>query len=74
MKKDLGGALCVLPKKPLLPNIDEADITGRIPILIAVVLIAFAWKVLRGIVKTVALVAILAAVAVWVFFGGGLGA
>ncbi len=45
-----------------------------VPILIAVVLIAFAWKVLRGIVKTVALVAILAAVAVWVFFGGGLGA
>ena len=45
-----------------------------IPILIAVLLIGFAWKVLKGIVKTVALVAILAAVAVWVFFGGGLGA
>ena len=45
-----------------------------IPILIAVVLIAVAWKMLKGIVKTVALLAILAAVAVWVFFGGGLAA
>ncbi|GAA5057569.1 hypothetical protein GCM10023208_23190 [Erythrobacter westpacificensis] len=44
-----------------------------IPILIAIVLIAIAWKVLKGIVKTVALVVILAAVAVWVF-GGGLAA
>ncbi len=43
-----------------------------IPILLAVVLIFIAWKVLKGIVKTVALVAILAAVAIWVFFGGGL--
>ncbi|MFB0611533.1 hypothetical protein [Aurantiacibacter poecillastricola] len=40
-----------------------------VPILIAVVLIAIAWKVLKGIVKTVALVAILAAVAIWVFGG-----
>ncbi len=40
-----------------------------IPILIAIVLIAIAWKVLKGIVKTVALVVILAAVAVWVFGG-----
>lgn len=43
-----------------------------IPILLAVVLIFIAWKVLKGIFKTVALVAILAAVAIWVFFGGGL--
>ena len=40
-----------------------------IPILLAIVLIAIAWKVLKGIVKTVALVAILAAVAIWVFGG-----
>ena len=40
-----------------------------VPILIAVVLIAIAWKVLKGIVKTVALVVILAAVALWVFGG-----
>ncbi len=39
------------------------------PILLAVVLIAIAWKVLKGIVKTVALVVILAAVAIWVFGG-----
>ncbi|WP_199698726.1 hypothetical protein [Aurantiacibacter zhengii] len=45
-----------------------------VPILIAVVLIAFAWKVLKGIIKTIALVVILATVAAWVFFGGGLGA
>lgn len=45
-----------------------------IPLLIAVVLVAVAWKMLKGIVKTVALLAILAAVAVWVFFGGGLAA
>ena len=42
-----------------------------VPILIAVVLIAIAWKVLKGIVKTVALVVILAAVAIWVFGGMG---
>ena len=40
-----------------------------VPILIALVLIAIAWKVLKGIVKTVALVVILAAVAIWVFGG-----
>ncbi len=40
-----------------------------IPILLAIVLIAIAWKVLKGIVKTVALVVILAAVAIWVFGG-----
>ena len=40
-----------------------------VPLLIAVVLIFIAWKVLKGIVKTVALVVILAAVAIWVFGG-----
>ncbi|GEM_PF-578085 len=43
-----------------------------IPILIAVVLIAVAWKVLKGVVRTIALAVILAAVAVFVFYGGGL--
>ena len=40
------------------------------PILIALVLVFIAWKVLKGIVKTVALVAILVAAAIWVFGGG----
>ncbi|WP_271077735.1 hypothetical protein [Aurantiacibacter sp. MUD61] len=38
-----------------------------IPIIIALILIVIAWKVLKGIIKTVALIAILAAVAFWVF-------
>ena len=41
-------------------------------ILIALVLIFIAWKVLKGVVKTVALVAILV-IAALVVFGGGLG-
>lgn len=45
-----------------------------IPILIALVLIAIVWKVLQGIVKTIALVVMLVLVAGWVFFGGGLAA
>mgnify|MGYP000501249736 CR=1 FL=1 len=40
-----------------------------IPILIAVVLIAVAWKVLKGVVKTIALAVILALAAVFVFGG-----
>ncbi|MEN7537080.1 hypothetical protein [Aurantiacibacter flavus] len=43
-----------------------------IPILIALLLVVIAWKVLTGIVKTVALVVILALAAAFVF--GGLGA
>ncbi|ANC50444.1 hypothetical protein CP97_14758 [Aurantiacibacter atlanticus] len=39
------------------------------PILIALVLVVIAWKVLKGIVKTVALVVILAAAAIWTFGG-----
>ena len=42
-----------------------------LPIIIALVLIVLAWKLLAGIVKTVALVAILAVAALFVF--GGLG-
>ena len=40
-----------------------------LPLIIAAVLVFIAWKVLKGIVKTVALVAILAAAAFWVFGG-----
>lgn len=42
-----------------------------LPIVIALVAIIIAWKVLTGIVKTVALVVILA-IAALVVFGGGL--
>jgi hypothetical protein len=44
-----------------------------LPILIALVLVVVAWKVLKGAVKTVALVAILALAAIYVFKSGGLG-
>ena len=40
-----------------------------VPIVIALVLIVVAWKVLKGLAKTVALVAILALAAVFVFGG-----
>ena len=43
-----------------------------VPIVIALILAVIAWKVLTGIVKTVALVVILALAAAFVF--GGLGA
>lgn len=39
------------------------------PIIIALILVIIAWKVLKGIIKTVALVAILALAAIWVFGG-----
>ena len=42
-----------------------------VPIAIALVLIVVAWKVLKGLVKTIALVAI-AALAAWFVFGGGM--
>ena len=42
-----------------------------IPILVALVLIAIAWKVFKGIVKTVILVVILALAAAFVFGGFG---
>lgn len=40
-----------------------------LPIIIALVLVVIAWKVLKGIVKTIALVAILAIAALFVFGG-----
>jgi hypothetical protein len=43
-----------------------------IPIAVALVLIVIAWKLLKGLVKTVVLVGILALAAFYVF-GGGLG-
>jgi hypothetical protein len=42
-----------------------------VPIAVALVLVVVAWKLLKGLVKTVALVAILALAALYVF--GGLG-
>ncbi|MEO5707012.1 MAG: hypothetical protein ABIT10_06240 [Alteraurantiacibacter sp.] len=42
-----------------------------IPLLVALALIFVAWKVLKGIVKTVALVVILGAAA-WFVFGSGM--
>ena len=41
-----------------------------IAIAIAIVLIAIAWKVVKGVAKTVVLVAILALAAVFVLAGG----
>ena len=43
-----------------------------IPVVVALVGIVIAWKLLKGLVKTVVLVAILALAALYVF-GGGLG-
>ena len=45
---------------------------GLLPILIALALIVVAWKVLKGIVKMVVLIAILVVAGAFVF--GGLGA
>lgn len=42
-----------------------------IAILVTLVLVFIAWKFLKGVVKTVVLVAILA-LAAWAVFGGGL--
>ena len=44
-----------------------------VPAAIALVLIVVAWKMLKGLVKTVALVGILALAAYYVFRTGGLG-
>jgi len=43
-----------------------------VPLAVALVLVVVAWKLLKGLVKTVALVAILALAALYVF-GGGFG-
>ena len=44
-----------------------------VPIIVALVLIVIAWKVLKGLVKTVVLVGILALAAAYVLGTGGLG-
>ena len=44
-----------------------------VPVAVALVLIVVAWKMLKGLVKTVALVGILAVAAFYVFRTGGFG-
>ena len=44
-----------------------------VPIMVALILIVIAWKVLKGLAKTVVLVGILALAAVYVLGTGGLG-
>ncbi len=44
-----------------------------LPIVIALLLVVIAWKMLKGLVKTVALVAIAALAAYFVFQSGGFG-
>jgi hypothetical protein len=46
---------------------------GIVPLLVALVLIFVAWKVLKGIVKTVVLLVIAAAAAYFVFGSGMMG-
>jgi hypothetical protein len=41
-----------------------------IPFIVALVLVVVAWKLLKGVVKTVVLVGILALAALYVFGGG----
>ena len=48
------------------------DMELIVPIVVALVLIVVAWKVLKGLVKTIALIAIAGLAALYVF-GGGLG-
>jgi len=40
-----------------------------VPLAVALILVVVAWKLLKGLIKTVALVAILALAAVFVFGG-----
>ena len=44
-----------------------------VPVAVALVLVVVAWKVLKGVAKTVALVGIAALAALYVFKTGGLG-
>jgi hypothetical protein len=44
-----------------------------VPVAVALVLVVVAWKMLKGVVKTVALVGIAALAALYVFKLGGLG-
>jgi hypothetical protein len=41
-----------------------------VPLVVALVLVVIAWKLLKGLVKTVVLVGILALAALYVFGGG----
>ena len=49
----------------------ETDLV--IPLVVALVGVVIAWKLLKGLIKTVVLVAILALCAWWVFGSGVLG-
>ena len=44
-----------------------------VPIIVALVLIVIAWKVLKGLIKTVVLVGIAVLAALYVFGAGGIG-
>ena len=44
-----------------------------VPLIVALVLVVIAWKLLKGLVKTVVLVGILALAAAYVLGTGGLG-
>ena len=44
-----------------------------LPVVIALVLVVVAWKLLNGLVKTLALVSILGLAALYVFRNGGFG-
>jgi len=44
-----------------------------IPAAVALLLVVIAWKMLKGLVKTIALVGILALAAVYVYQSGGFG-
>ena len=44
-----------------------------VPVAVALVLVVVAWKLLKGLIKTVVLVGILALCAWWVFGSGVLG-
>ena len=44
-----------------------------IPVAVALLLVVIAWKMLKGLVKTIALVGILALAAVYVYQSGGFG-
>ena len=50
-----------------------SDMSPIVTLVVALVLIVIAWKLLKGLVKTVALVGILALAAYFVFQSGGLG-
>src|SRR5688500_13732118 len=57
-------------RQPRLPGRMVMDMELIVPIVIALVGIVIAWKLLKGLVKTVVLVGILVLAAVYVFGGG----